>query len=585
MNTTLKKTLSFLLSVLMLFSCVSICVSAEGAVACCHDVKDPKTSLVYKETIAPTCAEGYDIFVCSVCSKEFHENVKEPVKAHTYEYSLTVNPSCVEGYDLYICTGCGKEEKKNVKAPTKEHVFIFKEKVEPTCTMKGYTVLMCNECHTTTFDESAFVPPIPHTFPRENIEYVQTALDDRSNPLYKQYSTCSACGNTFEDEYFYKVSLCKYIMKDGAEKAVAIENDVYAKKDGAILYDGEDPTLSITEYDNEEGDWSFIGWKIQGKEPLYENLEDIQVNEPMTVVAQFAPKAKFFTVTFFDINNKVYGGKSQIVGYKEAATIPNVTLLSYVDQHVLYTFEGWTYTDAQLGCVTEDMNVYPVYKGEAERVTVVFYSYDKKTPLKKVTCDWGTQISEIAPPASEMERENDQINVYEFQNEWLDAKGERQNIATDTAASLYPSYLSLPIKYTVVLSVLSEGVGSPKASYQIISSAGNLQAVGFTDGAGRAVLELPVGTYTVTGVAEDKLHAGDTTFTIEPGAGQVNVTVTLVENSEYYGEDAKKCPCICHSILGPIWIKILNLLYSVFSIRYVCCNDMFVTHGDKLKYT
>ena len=63
------------------------------------------------------------------------------------------------------------------------------------------------------------------------------------------------------------------------------------------------------------------------------------------------------------------------------------------------------------------------------------------------------------------------------------------------------------------------------------------------------------------------------------GAGFPGVEITLKLN------EAEPCSCLCHSILKPIWIKILNLIYNLFGTKVVCCDDMYANIGHQLAYT
>lgn len=63
------------------------------------------------------------------------------------------------------------------------------------------------------------------------------------------------------------------------------------------------------------------------------------------------------------------------------------------------------------------------------------------------------------------------------------------------------------------------------------------------------------------------------------GSGFTTVKVVM----ERTGRD--DCSCLCHSILKPIWVKILNLLNTLFKIKVVCCDDMYANIGDLLNYT
>lgn len=63
------------------------------------------------------------------------------------------------------------------------------------------------------------------------------------------------------------------------------------------------------------------------------------------------------------------------------------------------------------------------------------------------------------------------------------------------------------------------------------------------------------------------------------GIGFTTVKVVM----ERVGRDS--CSCLCHSILKPIWVKVLNLLNTLFKIKVVCCDDMYANIGDLLNYT
>ncbi|MCQ2462703.1 MAG: hypothetical protein MJ177_04770 [Clostridia bacterium] len=538
MKNKIKKSISLLLSLLMIFSCMSVIGSA---VTCNHDPDVTGSTVTYLYTVDPTCVEGYDVYTCSVCKKELHLHEKAPVNPHDYK---------------------------------------FYETVKPTCTKKGYTLVKCAVCSEIVADPNSYTDMIPHTY--SEITYTPFGVDDRSNQLYKQHALCSACGITYDDTYYYKVELQKNILKDGEETAVSI-GTYYAKKDGPVYYFDKpfaaenNPTLTMDEYDNDFGAWDFDGWsRTDG-----DRTDLDMVSEPMTATAKFKPRGVAFDVSFLDYYGKQIG-ETQNILYKGYAVAPEVTA-RIPGNHVTHVFEGW---DKEFDCVRSNLVVRPVYSTEVEQVTVVFFDYDRSTEIKRVDCNWGTQIAYISPNLAP--RPADDGYVYEFTGMWANAEGNQQRIAENEYMSLYPIYVKNAIKYTTVINVLDEGLGAPKASYQVIASNGNLAAAGYTNESGRATVYLSKGNYTVKCASADKLKAGDTTFAINTAGGstaQTNVRVDLVENSEYYEDAAKKCMCICHSIVGPIWIKILNLLYSLFNIRYVCCNDMFATHGDKLKYT
>ena len=83
-------------------------------------------------------------------------------------------------------------------------------------------------------------------------------------------------------------------------------------------------------------------------------------------------------------------------------------------------------------------------------------------------------------------------------------------------------------------------------------------------------------TYTI--LASAGAYGGSTTKTFHNGGYQGTATVELTR----VGRD--DCSCVCHSILKPIWIKVLNLLNTLFKLKVVCCDDMYANIGGDLNY-
>ncbi len=94
-------------------------------------------------------------------------------------------------------------------------------------------------------------------------------------------------------------------------------------------------------------------------------------------------------------------------------------------------------------------------------------------------------------------------------------------------------------------------------------------------------------SYTVTAKSPRGKYAGASTIsraTVFDYDAPVNLSVGLTINPDYL--EGQSCRCIHHmSLFQPLWIRILNLLYRLFNVKYVCCDDMFSTIGDLLVYT
>lgn len=91
-------------------------------------------------------------------------------------------------------------------------------------------------------------------------------------------------------------------------------------------------------------------------------------------------------------------------------------------------------------------------------------------------------------------------------------------------------------------------------------------------------------TYRVVATTSNNAYKGERTpgFIID-GTGYADyrpggctILMTRVEGDP--------CACICHGLLKPIWVGVLNILYNLFKVQYVCCDDMFANIGDSLAY-
>ena len=82
---------------------------------------------------------------------------------------------------------------------------------------------------------------------------------------------------------------------------------------------------------------------------------------------------------------------------------------------------------------------------------------------------------------------------------------------------------------------------------------------------------------TYQGAAERVIFlTGDPAKMEDDGYSQVNIMLEHLKQ--------KDCSCVCHTILKPIWVAILNLLNTLFKVEHVCCDDMFANIGDQLNY-
>lgn len=166
---------------------------------------------------------------------------------------------------------------------------------------------------------------------------------------------------------------------------------------------------------------------------------------------------------------------------------------------------------------------------------------------------------------------------------------------------LVPEYNKVAVVYHVgVKMVLPDSEDKDyyrgEAAVRVFDHNNQLVASGKTnaDGTFRCKLNNIEGrSYTVKVTTIDSKYIGETTISsnfqkdpsgdAEEEAMLLNVcSVVMHRNPEY----ETSCSCIHHNaLLQPIWVRILNILYSLFNIRYECCYDMYSTIGPLLEYT
>lgn len=128
---------------------------------------------------------------------------------------------------------------------------------------------------------------------------------------------------------------------------------------------------------------------------------------------------------------------------------------------------------------------------------------------------------------------------------------------------------------------------------QVTDENGQFIAAGTTDKNGEFWFEAPYrDTLTITASMSNRKYYGEFDLNLKACTTKEEVQ-KIVDNgifiypkvTEEWTEGLKSCSCICHSILSSIVVRIYNVLYRLFNIKYVCCDDLFVVHGNVLLYT
>lgn len=110
-------------------------------------------------------------------------------------------------------------------------------------------------------------------------------------------------------------------------------------------------------------------------------------------------------------------------------------------------------------------------------------------------------------------------------------------------------------------------------------------AAGKTNANGELYLRLPYQTeYTVQVSHGDYEGAKIKKTNISEFQHTSGLTIQLESPAQYNEENKPRCTCACHSFIGGLWVVGLNVMYYLFKVKYVCCYDMYATHGSKLSY-
>lgn len=583
MKRTMKKHLSLILAVLMLFTSVGFNVVAASDCKHQTDMNNPD----YQKVTNPTCDKGgYTEYLCTMCGDVVSEgDYKQPL-GHVYSE------------DKY------EEDKENecfykYQECTREFV-VDGEKI--TCGSKSYET----ENNVKT------------------VYYLVTFVHDKVTAEYD--------------------SSIKYTSVTSTYKAPVVLQESYVKKGDEAVYEGNPIyTYKTKEY----GAYQYIGWATEsltataddnlGLEDC-DSLENIQANT--TFYPVFEGLGAKYNVYFNDYTNTPLT-KAQEVEHGKYATyrIGGIAGNDFYDDPTrpedivnTYEFAGWI-------TAQDDRRVIPMEKIEQEPIYGTVTFYPSFTPVKKLynvefrdadknlisTFNGLTlesnlyNVNDIAKltPA----KESDNTYFYTWTGKWqvlredgslgsvvdlryfevisndiIEAKDKNGTVLSRTIR-LVPVFTQTLIRYAVDIEM-----GVPfgedmdyyrgEAEVQVIANNGQLVAAGKTDANGkfRCYLNYQV-PFTVNVASYEGKYLGTaliTSLTKSPkgdedeAANYNHILVSMEKNPEY----ETHCSCIHHnSLLQPIFVRILNLLYTFFNYKYVCCYDMYSTIGPLLDYT
>lgn len=350
---------------------------------------------------APTCTEeGKKTVNCSHCDET--QEVTVPKLGHDYAKAEGEGKkaTCTDyGWDVYKCTHEGCKATYNALVEATKHNVPQYTTVEATCTAGGYSEGLCTKCsQTVRFDVTS---PKGHDF--ENEGEVINEGNCVEQKIIK-HPCNNGCG-----EFTYE-----YIGEIGSHSWQFVER--HEATCGERSYDLYKCTKCEEEEKRNFGellehDWDF--WTIT-KHPT-ETEPGSQERECLRCKAkevQEITSGDFYLVTFYN-----YDGTRLIrpayYSCNSAARVPSKTPVRVGDAGYTYTFSGYSYSKADLDCVTKQMAVMAQYDAH-ERIYDITYLTEGGAEIQTVNgvpySKLGTSYTGATPTKAE-----DQSYTYTFE--------------------------------------------------------------------------------------------------------------------------------------------------------------------------
>jgi len=331
-----------------------------------------------------------------------------------------------------------------------------------------------------------------------------------------------------------------------AEDPVAGKTEAQLKE---VLHFPADPTDSFQKY-------GFTGW----------DKDFSNVQSELRIYPKFDQIPKMYHIIYHNWNGEELNSENCLIGeYLQERSIPERA----DDLAYFYTFKCWSLKQ----------NIDPTKNEE-----------DKKYML-----DWtlGLQL-----PTDEA------LGQVKGQPDYIDLYGNDSSEPIPVHVYAYfirGNFKEYPLSLTVVDQYNNRIAG---ADVQVLGANGYLldqtvaqtdeegnytgrykPAAGKTNSEGRLYMKLPYQTeYTIQVSYGDYAGAKIKKTSIGELQNTQGITIQLESPAQYNEQNKERCTCVCHTFLGGVWVTALNVLYYLFKVKYVCCYDMYATHGSKLSY-
>ncbi len=632
MKRTTKKQLALLLAVLMLLTSVGMNAVAVGEHQCYTNQNNPE----YYNVVNPTCDEqGYTEYLCVICKEVVSVGDYTNALGHQYgeaNYELTTDGSAY--YKYYECTreytkngvvveGCDSRiyETEDDARTIYHRVSFVNNKVTESY---DATITYTNVAKAPFAEKELYSCYVKHG---EEVIYEGTINPYREKTVHYGEFKCigwttnagleaTAIKNlTGEDcvdlktvtADLNKADLVLYPVFEGIGKAYKV---VFYNLEGENITWAQDVNHGgCPKYSNPQGElypnprkaedvanyYQFNGWSAKLKQiegvPT-EEIESTPIYDEVHYHPTFKPVAKKYIIEFYDES----GENLLAIGEDEYAVFEGINL-----KENFFKYDSGVYKNLL------DLSLIEREKDSDKEYRYIWAGWqvlrgDDTKGTKIVTIDkygkvnfngFGNIVAKDV--INVVDEEGNTVYLEGELPEGLVAEGQ-PNQEPKKVIRLVPVFEKKLESYAVDIEMQlpnSEDSGYFKgdADVHIVDRNGQLAASGKTDADGKFRCRLNYRTpFTVTVATYDGKYVGTTTITelirvsaVEDVEAEINkCRVVMQLNPEY----ETHCSCIHHnSLLQPIFVRILNILYTFFNVKYVCCYDMYSTIGPLLDYT
>lgn len=510
--------------------------------------------------------------------------------------------------------------------------------IAPTCTTEGYTEIICGNCE----QPVGRVPGSTVAATGHKFEWRMVS----GGSFFNKQGECKVCRavttEKVKDEYglptnkdvvYYSVSFynpaaakaydtsipyTKLVTERKGEADAQLLDVIYVvegTKYGDIVYEGTTP---VCDKDIKYGSYKFLGWFYDGdvlldSDPAASQAsdfaadEDVEISANLSLYAGFKGEDVAYQVRYYDHNGAALA-VSKVVPHGKAAIYELDLPTQEPNVKFRYQFEYWAYEgkEVDLTAIYGDVSVRAKYLA-IERLYNVAYYYDTDCtdPIinsEVVVTDSGVKYGHEAPnglaiPRDILVKEKDDIYIYEWTGRWVLANrpnyvvslrafsvpdGTPDALDGSSVVNLVPQYVKSPRVYELKVTVLypdDDNYHPEDVSIQVLYANGDIAGYDHAKRIDEFTYEY---TFLVNYSDYYTIAASSTGYLGETRSHFFNGPSSAIVQLEKVG--AFSCGCICHTFLKPIWVRVLNILHTLFGLEHVCCSDMFANIGPSLNY-